>query len=353
MGNCQCQSADIQKTEEMQPLEYKQENITSFEDHQLQFCLAQQIQQQETIKSNNETSDDTHRPNPQVVWQTSTQFTTSNNVVEKLLDELGTYEIEDEEGHFYGVYEQKDGSLYRGCWYQSEKFGYGCLIYQDGSVFQGQWRRDRANGKGRMIYADGDWYEGDWVDDLSQITVIFQSMETENMYILMEPSMKENGRMIFRMVMDKNNLLMDLNIWDSLRMVKRMDLANIFGLMARNMKGILNLIIFVDLGIKSSILSIRKYVWSDGRQYEGEWLNGSMDGNGIMNWPDGRKYEGQYSNDKKHGQGVLGWRNLVADGRKYSGQWEFGKQHGIGEYFNGQINKKGQWNQGKRLKWLD
>ncbi|CAD8110537.1 unnamed protein product [Paramecium primaurelia] len=47
------------------------------------------------------------------------------------------------------------------------------------------------------------------------------------------------------------------------------------------------------------------------------------------------------------------YQNGVADGRKYSGQWELGKQHGIGEYFNGQINKKGQWNYGKRLKWLD
>ncbi|CAD8110535.1 unnamed protein product [Paramecium primaurelia] len=245
MGNCQCQSADIQKTEEMQPLEFKQENFKSSEDQQLQFCQAQQILQQESIKSNNETSDDTHRPNPQLVWQTQTQFTTYNLIVQKVMDELGIYEIDDEDGYFYGVYEQKDGSLYRGGWHQGQKFGYGCLIYQDGSIFQGLWRKDKANGKGRMIYTDGDWYEGDWVDDLSYITVIFQNMAMENMYIVTEPSIKENGKMIYRMVMDKNTLLMDLNIMDSLKMEKRMDLAILFGLMDKVMKEILNLITFV------------------------------------------------------------------------------------------------------------
>ena len=99
-----------------------------------------------------------------------------------------------------------------------------------------------------MIYTDGDWYEGDWVDDLSQFTVIFQSMETENIFIVMEPSMKVNGRRIFK----------------SFKTERRMDLVNIFGQMAKVMKETFNLIYFMDLGIKFSI-TIRKYTWTDGR----------------------------------------------------------------------------------------
>ena len=34
-------------------------------------------------------------------------------------------------------------------------------------------------------------------------------------------------------------------------------------------------------------------------------------------WTDGRKYEGGYQDDKKHGHGVFFW----PDGAKYDGQW--------------------------------
>jgi hypothetical protein len=42
------------------------------------------------------------------------------------------------------------------------------------------------------------------------------------------------------------------------------------------------------------------YNWSDGRRYEGEWLDNNMHGKGVYTWKDGRKYEGEYFNDKKH-----------------------------------------------------
>ena len=38
-----------------------------------------------------------------------------------------------------------------------------------------------------------------------------------------------------------------------------------------------------------------------------------MDGKGHYVWTDGRSYEGEYLNDKKHGYGEYTW----ADGRKY------------------------------------
>ena len=56
-------------------------------------------------------------------------------------------------------------------------------------------------------------------------------------------------------------------------------------------------------------------------------------------------------NDKKDGYGEFEW----ADGRKYKGSWKNGKQHGEGEYCpsNGKIWRKGIWENGKRVKWLD
>jgi len=40
-----------------------------------------------------------------------------------------------------------------------------------------------------------------------------------------------------------------------------------------------------------------------------------MHGVGKYVWPDGRSYDGNYENDKKHGHGVYTW----SDGRQYSG----------------------------------
>jgi len=53
-----------------------------------------------------------------------------------------------------------------------------------------------------------------------------------------------------------------------------------------------------------------------------------MHGVGRYVWADGKQYEGLYKDDKKHGYGIYKW----PDGRKYIGFWKEGKQHGLAEY---------------------
>lgn len=74
-----------------------------------------------------------------------------------------------------------------------------------------------------------------------------------------------------------------------------------------------------------------------------------MEGQGKYIWPNGKKYEGQYKNDKKEGYGIYTW----PDGRQYSGMWKNGKQDGVGRFKgkNG-IVKSGMWEDGKRVKWI-
>lgn len=58
-----------------------------------------------------------------------------------------------------------------------------------------------------------------------------------------------------------------------------------------------------------------------------------MHGKGVFKWSDGRRYEGNYVDDKKEGHGVFEWYffNLLTiylnrpDGRKYIGNWVNGK----------------------------
>lgn len=33
-----------------------------------------------------------------------------------------------------------------------------------------------------------------------------------------------------------------------------------------------------------------KYIWTDGRIYEGDWLDNQMHGKGLYRWKDGRSY---------------------------------------------------------------
>ena len=81
-----------------------------------------------------------------------------------------------------------------------------------------------------------------------------------------------------------------------------------------------------------------------------------MHGCGKYVWADGKSYEGQYFDDKKHGFGIYSW----PDGRVYKGFWYEGKQHGLAEYktktqtTNGEVVKVfyGQWKAGKRTKWF-
>lgn len=94
----------------------------------------------------------------------------------------------------------------------------------------------------------------------------------------------------------------------------------------------------------------------------GTWRQGNMHGFGRYVWSDEKRYEGQYVDDKKHGYGIYQW----PDGRLYKGYWKDGNQHGLAEYQtlvttqdeDGGAPRQelqcryGLWREGKRLKWF-
>lgn len=71
-----------------------------------------------------------------------------------------------------------------------------------------------------------------------------------------------------------------------------------------------------------------RFIYADGRIYEGGWLEGKRHGHGVYTWPDGDKFEGEYVDDKKHGHGVYTWAN----GARYEGNWFKDMRHGQGIY---------------------
>ena len=65
----------------------------------------------------------------------------------------------------------------------------------------------------------------------------------------------------------------------------------------------------------------------NGDVYDGCFVNGSIQGQGMMRYQDGSTYVGQWWSDKRHGRGLFTWPGGAAS---YDGEWFKGDQQGEG-----------------------
>lgn len=70
---------------------------------------------------------------------------------------------------------------------------------------------------------------------------------------------------------------------------------------------------------------------------------------GIMSWPDGSKYEGDFINGKMEGSGT----KTFANGNKWTGAWKNNLQHGQGQAYNAKtgVTSKEEYREGKKWTW--
>ena len=103
--------------------------------------------------------------------------------------------------------------------------------------------------------------------------------------------------------------------------------------------------------IDGSLEGFGRYVWADGKSYEGNfaagkregfgsltWVNGDryrgnfvtgqMQGRGVFVWANGDRYEGSFVANQRDGQGTMQWQS----GERYEGQFEAGMMNGQGLY---------------------
>ena len=111
--------------------------------------------------------------------------------------------------------------------------------------------------------------------------------------------MRVIGKKIYSTVKELKNGLTIPNMMECITWEKNKEREFMSGLINPDMKGN-GTIIKYKICNKKQISGKGKYVWSDDRTYEGEWLNNNMHGRGVYKWTDGRRYEGEYYNDKKH-----------------------------------------------------
>jgi len=64
-------------------------------------------------------------------------------------------------------------------------------------------------------------------------------------------------------------------------------------------------------------------LWPDNRRYEGEFINGKMEGKGVMTWPNGNRYNGMWKNDMQHGPGMF---FSAKSGKETPEEWRDGKR---------------------------
>ena len=85
--------------------------------------------------------------------------------------------------------------------------------------------------------------------------------------------------------------------------------------------------------------------------FEGEWINGELQGHGKITFENGDVYEGNFEDDRFNGKGVLSY----ADGDIYEGEFKDGSRHGYGilrradgdiyegSFVGGEIEGKGKY----------
>ncbi|XP_078281325.1 MORN repeat-containing protein 1-like isoform X2 [Rhinoraja longicauda] len=82
-----------------------------------------------------------------------------------------------------------------------------------------------------------------------------------------------------------------------------------------------------------------KFLMKDGSYYEGELVNGEIEGNGVRYWASsGNEYCGQFSQGEVHGCGVMKY----FDGTMYEGDFNYGAREGHGAL----TDKEGQMYRG-------
>lgn len=69
-----------------------------------------------------------------------------------------------------------------------------------------------------------------------------------------------------------------------------------------------------------------RFVWPDGRVFDGAWMAGEPHGEGVETLPDGTRYQGGWEQGQRHGQGTL----ETPEGQRYVGDFVAGRRQGQG-----------------------
>jgi hypothetical protein len=210
------------------------------------------------------------------------------------------------ERHGYGTLLRKGGVQLIGTFVKNNFCGFGRMIDSDGNLLEGIWDQELLKGKGTKKTLDGKVFNGEFTKGKKE----GKGTEECEDYLYEGTFAKDLFNGIGKILYKKKNETYEGEFLD----------------------GVIN--------------GHGTYRWADKQIYTGDWVMGKMHGKGTYKWPNGGEYSGSYENNIKHGNGV--WK--FTDGKIFDGPISNGVPHGIGqlklkdklkevEFIQGSINK--------------
>lgn len=215
------------------------------------------------------------------------------------------------EGYFeYGAlirgkakYIYEDGSWYEGSIDHGDLNGQGTMVWVGGERYTGQWKGGTYHGSGKLTQSNGSWYEGSFEEG---------NFVTGQCKIIYDDGGRFEGRMERGSLNGQGTM-----VWASgesytgqWKNDKYHGWGRLTGANGNWYEGTFE---------ESNFISGRcRILYDGGGWYEGDWANGTINGQGTMVWASGDRYTGSFRNGKLHGYGTY----TKSDGTVFAGNWE-------------------------------
>jgi len=196
-----------------------------------------------------------------------------------------------------GHVDYAEGDYYVGSIVAGLRDGEGAYYYSDGDYYEGNWSAGQKSGSGAYTWANGDKYIGNWVDNM-------KSGEGKINY--------QSGA-VFQGTFESDESVSGTYTYSTNGVKYQYNGA-------------------FSAGMKNGAGTL--YLYNDGtqaydvKQYEGNWVNDQMDGQGKYYFESGDYYDGNWKADKKNGQGTYYY---AATEQYYVGGWQADKKQGSGD----------------------
>jgi len=194
----------------------------------------------------------------------------------------------------------------------NKKEGFGTYTTNNGYIIKSLWKEDQISDYGIFIDPEGNYIKG---------TIINGDIKEGE--LLIKNKMKYIGEFLQKLPNNKGILynFSDKFIYEGNFVEGEMDGQGIIKYMDGTW--------YEGQFKKDKYDGKGKLVFKNGGIYEGEFNNNLINGKGKFIYSDGKIYEGDFINGLKHGFGKITWN----ENKYFEGYWINNKQHGEGKYY--------------------
>jgi uncharacterized protein (TIGR02145 family) len=220
-----------------------------------------------------------------------------------------------------GKFTFNSGETYEGDFVDNAFNGIGKYIQPNGTTYVGEWKNGKQNGKGKVNYSNGMVYEGDFENG---------NLNGEGKLVDSKGNISKGHWETGKLVSPKQNIPSNINEPKNIQ-------TN------QNQKRILDDGSIYEGELVNGIMEGKgKYLFKDGTLYVGDFKNNQLEGYGKFTYPSGKIYEGEVVRGKRQGAGLMFYKNGKT---MFDGDWLDDKLDGLGKYYdeNGKLICEGEW----------